>query len=111
MPIIRYISTFAISCILTLLLFIFMQKMLNFEQQKVHKTQSLNGLDFVRLIREPKTEKILYKTKTPEQPKPPEKNEFIGRRHHGQSVRQRTPDHARGPGPPFHDGLHGLGRR
>ncbi|MCW8928667.1 MAG: TonB family protein [Gammaproteobacteria bacterium] len=71
MPIIRYISTFVVSCILTLMLFILMQKLLNFENHNIHKTQELNGLDFVRLIREPREEKIPYKTQPPEQPQRP----------------------------------------
>jgi len=73
MPIIRYISAFVISCIMTLLLFVMMQKMLNFERTNTQITQKISGLDFVRLIREPREEKRPHKTQLPEQAKPPPK--------------------------------------
>ena len=71
MCVIRYISTFIISCLLTVIFFVLMQKMLNFEKQTLSTAHSLKGLDFVRLIREPRTEKKQYKTLLPEDPQPP----------------------------------------
>lgn len=45
--------------------------MLSFEKQNTQSIQSLHGLDFVRLIREPQSEKQHYKTRLPEKPEPP----------------------------------------
>ncbi len=80
MLIVRYISAFIISCLLTIIVFFLMQKMLSFEQQVFHHEQNLPGLDFVRLIRKPETAPKIYKTRSPEIPKPPEKKIPLAKR-------------------------------
>ncbi|WP_198264969.1 energy transducer TonB [sulfur-oxidizing endosymbiont of Gigantopelta aegis] len=72
MPIIRYFSTFVIGALFTLLLFVVMQKMLTFKQVEKQSTISLNGLDFVRLIREQTTEKKPQQVQPPKQPDLPD---------------------------------------
>lgn len=69
---IRYLSTFIISCIITLFLFLMMQKMLSFEQQRKDLPLPDNSLDFVRLIREPEPVVQSRQIQLPEKPRPPE---------------------------------------
>jgi len=50
-----------------------MQKMLSFELQTKTSDSLLNGLDFVRLIRDPEPVAKIIRTKPPEKPRPPKK--------------------------------------
>lgn len=68
----RYLSTFMISCIITLFLFLMMQKMLSFEQQRRPSPELINSVDFVRLIREPEAVEKRRQIHVPENPEPPE---------------------------------------
>ncbi len=72
---IRYLSTFIFASALTLTLFLIMQKMLSFDVQRSTSDSVLNGLDFVRLIRDSEPVKQITRTNPPEKPRPPEKKQ------------------------------------
>jgi len=71
--IMRYLSTFIIASVLTVLLFLMMQRMLSFELQTKTSDSIVNGLDFVRLIRNPDPVAKIIRSKPPEKPQPPKK--------------------------------------
>lgn len=73
MPGFRYLSMFAISCVLTLILFVFMQHMLSYEKQPIKMISDMKGLDFVRLLRDSEPETKRLQTRTPKKPEPPKK--------------------------------------